>query len=180
MIYLIAGVLIFALAHFAKRIFPDVSEIPRKIVVALLLIFSVWLMSRGYGEASANVLWTVPGAVRLVGVLLMIPALILFAGSYPGSALRARIRHPQLTGFKLWAAIHLIVNGDVRSVVLFGGLLAWAVVQMIVVNRAVGKPPLPAASDKALVALGALPIGIAAWVLLFGGHAWLFGVSPLG
>jgi len=180
MTYLIAGVVLFALAHFAKRVLPNVPEIPRKIIVALLLIFSVWLMIQGYGVASAEVLWTVPTPVRHIGIVLMVGAFILYVGSYPGSALRARIRHPQLTGFKLWALIHLIVNGDVRSVILFGGLLAWAVVQVIVINRASGKPPLPAPSDNTLKAWMSIPIGLVAWVVLFLGHAWIFGVSPLG
>jgi len=180
MTYLIAGVALFALAHFVKRIFPNVPEIPRKIAVAVALLFSVWLMAQGYGEASAEVLWTVPTVVRHVSIVLMVAAFILFFSTYPGAALSARMRHPQLTGFKLWALIHLIVNGDVRSVILFGGLLSWAVVQVIVVNRASGKPPLPAASDSTIKAWASIPIGLAAWVALFLGHAWLFGVSPLG
>jgi uncharacterized membrane protein len=157
-----------------------VPEIPRKIVVALVLIFSVWLMIQGYGAASAEVLWVVPNVVRLIAIILMVAAFIIYAGSYPGSAIMSRIRHPQLTGFKLWALIHLIVNGDVRSVILFGGLLVWAIVQVIILNRASGKPPLSAPADSALKAWMSIPIGLTAWVVLFLGHAWLFGVSPLG
>ena len=184
MTYLIAGVVLFALAHFAKRLVPGLTaalpEIARKIIVGLLLIFSVWLMIQGYGEASAEVLWAVPKVVRYVLIVAMVAAFILYVGSYPGSALRARIRHPQLTGFKLWALIHLIVNGDVRSVILFGGLLAWAVVQTSVIDRASGKPPLPAPSDSALKAWLSIPIGLIAWMAIFLSHQWIFGVSPLG
>ena len=183
MISLILGVILFAAAHFAHRFLPflaAVPDIPRKIIIALVLFFSVWLMIQGYGEASAEVLWTVPTAVRHVSIVLMVAAFISYMGSYPGSALRARIRHPQLTGFKLWALIHLVVNGDVRSLILFGGLLVWAVVQVIVLNRASGKPPLPAASENTLKAWASIPIGLAAWVALLLGHSWLFGVSPLG
>ncbi len=184
MTYLISGVLLFTLAHFLNRIAPglaaSVPVIMRKICVAVVLIFSVWLMIRGYPGADASVLWQVPQEVRMTGIVLLIPAFILYAGSYPGSALRAQVRHPQLTGFKLWAALHLIMNGDVRSVVLFGGLLAWAAVQVVVLNRASGKSLLPVASENALIAWAAVPAGLLAWFLLFLGHQWLIGVSPLG
>jgi len=183
MTYLILGVALFAFAHLAHRIAPGVvgrlPDIPRKIIIAVVLIFSVWLMIQGYPIASADVLWSVPNGVRHTGFALLVVAFILYAGSYPGSALRARIRHPQLTGFKLWAIVHLIVNGDVRSVVLFGGLLAWAVIEVIVLNRASSKPSLPVASENKLLAWASVPIGIIAWVLLFAAHEWLIGVSPV-
>jgi len=183
MINLSAGVVLFSLAHLAHRTMPSLigalPDIPRKILVALMLILSVWMMGKGYGEASAGILWTVPNAVRLIAVFLMALAFILFFSTHPGAALRSRMRHPQLTGFKLWAILHMLVNGDVRSVVLFGGLLIWAVVSVIIINKQTGKPPLPAPSDNALIAWMAIPIGLAVWVAIFLGHEWLFGVSPL-
>ena len=183
MINLSAGVVLFSLAHLAHRTMPSLigalPDIPRKILVALMLILSVWMMGKGYGEASAGILWTVPNAVRMVAVFLMALAFILFFSTHPGAALRSRMRHPQLTGFKLWAILHMLVNGDVRSVVLFGGLLIWAVVSVIIINKQTGKPPLPAPSDNALIAWMAIPIGLAVWVAIFLGHEWLFGVSPL-
>ncbi len=184
MTYLILGLGLFTFAHLAHRIVPDfvkgIPTVPRKIVIALILIFSVWLMIKGYPMASAETLWSAPQSVRHIGFAAIVLAFILYVGSYPGSALRARVRHPQLTGFKIWAVVHLIVNGDVRSVVLFGGLLAWAVAEVVVLNRASGKPALPHASDNVIIAWAAIPVGLAAWVLFFAGHAWLIGVSPLG
>lgn len=181
---LIAGVVMFAFAHLAHRIMPGLCAflpvMMRKILVALLLLLSIWMMGRGYSEASADVLWTIPKAVRMVAIFLMAAAFILFFSTHPGAALRARMRHPQLTGFKLWAILHILVNGDVRSMVLFGGLLIWAVVSVIIINKQTGKPPLPAASDNALKAWMAVPIGLAVWVAVFIGHEWLFGVSPIG
>ena len=184
MILLIAGVVLFSLAHLAHRVMPGLCALLpvllRKVLVAVMLVLSIWMMGRGYSEASADVLWTVPQAVRMVAIFLMAAAFILFFSTHPGAALSARMRHPQLTGFKLWAILHTLVNGDVRSVVLFGGLLIWAILSVIIINKQTGKPPLPAESDNSLKAWMAVPLGLAVWVAVFAGHEWLFGVSPIG
>jgi hypothetical protein len=87
------------------------------------------------------------------------------------------MRHPQLTGFKIWATAHLLVNGDLASVILFGGLLAWAVVTVIVINRAqpqwTPKPTRPGATVKAIAGT------IFAVVAIMLVHNWL-GVQPWG
>lgn len=188
MFLLLIGVLLFAVAHLGKTAFSgprnalaaSIGETPVKILAAVLLILSVFLIARGWGAAEYSVLWELPSWAKHIVVVLMLPALILFLGSFPGSKMRSLIRHPQLTGFKLWALLHLLINGDTRSLVLFGGLLAWGVVQLILLNKRDGKGPLPAASDTLLKAWAAVPLGIVAWVALIGLHARLFGVSPLG
>lgn len=184
MTFLIAGVSLWTFAHMGHRVVPGLATalpvVARKVVAAVLLIGSVWLMAQGYGEASAAVLWAVPDWLRHLGIALLVVAFIIYMGSYTGSIIRTRIPHPQLTGFKLWAAIHLIVNGDVRSVILFGGLLAWAVLEVIILNRQQGKPALLPAADNKLKAWAPVPLGLLVWVVLFGSHQWLFGVSPLG
>lgn len=157
-----------------------IGEGPWKGLIALGLIASLWLIGRGYGAASGEALWDAPVWMRHLAIVLMLPALILFVGSFSGSKMRALIRHPQLTGVKLWAVLHLLVNGDMRSLVLFGGLLAWAVVQVILLNKRDGKGPLPAPSDSPVKAWMAVPMGLVAWVGLMGAHQWLFGVSPFG
>jgi uncharacterized membrane protein len=89
-----------------------------------------------------------------------------------------KIRHPQLTAFKTWAVAHLLVNGDVASILLFGGLLAWAVVEVIAINRAepAWTPPPPAPVSKEIMAVvGAVVVtGIVGAI-----HGWL-GVWPFG
>jgi len=187
MILLVLGLALFAGLHMVTTIWRPVREraiarigaVPWKILIAVGLIVSVWLMVRGFGRTSAEVLWIAPDWARGVVVLGMLPVLILYMGSFPGSALRARVRHPQLLGFKLWAVLHLIANGEFRTVVLFGGLLAWAVVQLILLNRRDGTPPLPRQDASALKAWAAMPIGIVVWIVLLLSHEWLFGVSPL-
>jgi len=186
MILLILGVALFAGLHLFTTLWRPVREGgiarigagPWKGLIAVGLIASIWLIGRGYGEASAAILWNAPDWLRYVIVIGMLPAFILFFGSFSGSALRTRIRHPQLTGVKLWAALHLLANGDVRSLVLFGGLLAWAVVEVILLNRRDGKPPLPAPDASAMKAWTAVPVGVVVWGLLLVAHPVLFGVSP--
>lgn len=186
MIVLLSGLALYtglhlfttALRPVRQGIVGRIGEVPWKILSAIGLVASVWLMVRGYGEASAQAVWTAPGWARNLVVVLMVPTFILYTGSYPGSAIRTRVRHPQLTGFMLWAGMHLLVNGEVRATVLFGGLLLWAIVQSILLNRRDGKPPLPQPGASFLKAWAAIPVGIALWVGLLLSHQWLFGVSP--
>ena len=189
MTLLIFGVALFAAVHFAKTIFSgaraglaaSIGDGPVKGIVALVLIASIYLMSLGYGDSDATSLWVLPVWAHHSIALLMLPAFVLFFGTAPGSKLRSVMRHPQLTGFKVWAVLHLLANGDVRSVILFGGLLVWAVVQLILINKRDGKPPLPAASANPLIAWSGVIVGTVVWVLfLFWAHTWLFGVAPIG
>ena len=187
MIVLLSGLALYtglhlfttALRPVRQGIVGRIGEVPWKILCAIGLVASVWLMVRGYGSASAEALWIAPHWMRAAVVVLMLPVLILYMGSYPGSAIRSRVHHPQLTGFKIWALLHLIVNGEIRAVVLFGGLLAWGIVEVILLNRRDGRPPLPAPADNALRAWASVPIGFVTWIGLLWLHPWLFGVDPL-
>ena len=87
------------------------------------------------------------------------------------------IRHPQLTGVMFWGVGHLLANGEGRSIVLFGGLTAWAFIEIILINRRDGawsKPdPVPVKGDVILAAAG-----LVVYAVLAVSHLWLFGVSP--
>lgn len=185
---LILGVVLFAAVHLVKPMAPGLrarltaklGEGGWRIAVVVLLLLSIWLMARGYGMAGAEPLWSAPLWMRHLTVLLMLPVFWLFFATHPGSWLKSKMRHPQLTGFKLWAVLHLIVNGDAASVVLFGGLLAWAVVAMILINKRDGKPPLPAPAESPLKAFLFLPVGLIVWGFVLWAHGAWFGVPPLG
>ena len=89
------------------------------------------------------------------------------------------LRHPQLTGLIVWAIGHLLANGDILSVVLFGGLGVWAVAEIVLINRREGawvKPePVPISAE-----IRPVLIGLVVFVALFAAHPYLFGVSPMG
>ena len=150
MILLVLGLALWWAAHLFKRVLPG----PRlalgeagKAVVAVAVVASVAMMVIGYRGAEVVPLWEPPAFLRQVNNLLMLLAFYLFAASGMKTRITGVIRHPQLTGFKTWAVAHLAVNGDLASVVLFGGLLAWAVVAVITINRSEPRPaPPPPAS----------------------------------
>lgn len=184
MTLIILGILLWAVAHGLKihaparraRLADSIGEIPTKLGVAAVVLGGVVLMVLGYQQAEWINVWYPPTWTVHLNNLLMVLAVALYtAGAFPGHV-RAWIRHPQLTGVKIWATAHLIVNGDLASIVLFGGLLAWAVVAMIGVNRRDGKPAKPAPGP---VKWDLAHAGVT--VAVFGAIAWAhnyFGVWP--
>lgn len=180
MTLLILGLALWAVAHVFKRVAPG----PRaamgpagKGAVALAIVASVVLMIFGYRGAETVDLWYPPTWLTHVNNLLMFLAFFFYAADGMKAGFVARMRHPQLTGFKTWAIAHLLVNGDLASVILFGGLLAWAVVTVIVINRSqpqwTPKTPKPGAMPKAI---GATLVTVVVVMLT---HNWL-GVQPWG
>jgi hypothetical protein len=113
--------------------------------------------------------------------LLMILAFYVYGASMAKGAkvwIGTRIRHPQLTGFSIWAVAHLLVNGDVPSFVLFGGLLLWAQAEIVIINRSEGPWAVPprAPVRKEIVLVG-ITVVLTVVVMLI--HNWL-GVRPWG
>jgi uncharacterized membrane protein len=178
MILLILGLVLWYATHLFKILAPEpraaaaarMGEGPWKGLIAVLTLLAVALMVLGYQSAGYVPVWTSPVWLWHVNNLLMVLAVFVFiAGSF-ASPVRRRIRHPQLTGVKIWAVAHLLVNGDVASIVLFGGLLAWAVIAVIGINRRDGpRGPLPEATSKGL----AIHIGVGVVFLVVG---WLHGL----
>ncbi|MBN2739629.1 MAG: hypothetical protein JXR35_01890 [Rhodobacteraceae bacterium] len=182
MALLILGVLMWSLAHLAKRLFPGfrraMKGAERPMVTALVLL-SLVLMFVGW-RASDPVfyLWTPNAALKGINNLLMIFAVYLFAVSGMKLWLSGKIRHPQLTGVKTWAFAHLLVNPTLPGIILFGGLLAWAVVEVILINKQ-SKP----AKRHPQVNIGKEIGGIVGTLVLYGLiaaiHIW-FGYNPFG
>lgn len=128
----------------------------------------------GFGRAPFVHLWTPPTWARSVAVYVMPVALTLFVGAYVPSNLKRFIRHPMLLGVSLWAAVHLLANGDLASLVLFGGVGAFAVFDIVSANRrgaTRSTRSLPLWRDALLLVVGAV-----VYMGLFHGHGWLFGV----
>lgn len=141
MTFIILGLALWAGAHFWKRLAPDHRASfgdKGKGIVALGSVAAIVLMVIGYGQADTTVYWARTSALTGVNNLLMLLAFYLFAASGKGTRITRAIRHPQLTAVLVWMVAHLLVNGDLRSIVLFGGLGLWALVQMALINRATG------------------------------------------
>lgn len=180
MIVLILGLVLWAAAHFLKRLAPDLRARmgdPGKGVIAVLIIASIVLMVIGYRSAAFIPVWEPPTFLRHVNNLLMVCAFYVYGVGATKGLLSAKIRHPQLTGFKIWAVAHLLVNGDVVSILLFGGLLAWAVAEVVVINRSTPWQKPDAVSIKGDFI--ALVVGLFLMSIVAAIHIWL-GVNPFG
>ena len=139
--------------------------------VASALLAGIVLMVIGFRMSDFIPVWEPPYALRYVNNLLVLVAIFLMSPAPAKGVLLNKMRHPQLTGFALWAGAHLLVNSDLHSIVLFGGLLTWALTEMIVINRA---EPDWAGREKGSVAKDAI-FAIAS-VALFGAIGVIHGL----
>lgn len=187
---LIAGLIIFLGVHsmsivsasWRDAMAAKMGEIPFKAVYAVVSIVGFVLMAKGYGEARLEpvVLYTPPIWTRHLAALLLIPVFVFFLATYLPGRIKATLKHPSLVAVKLWALAHLIANGTLADVLLFGGFLAWAVADRISMKRRVARP-LPGAPPSKANDIIALVAGLALYgVFVFWLHAWLIGVSPMG
>lgn len=139
MALLILGVAIWWLAHLFKRIAPERRAAlgnGGKGLVAVAVVAGIVLMVIGYRSAEVLPIWYPPPFMVHINNLLVLIALYFTSPGPSKGALFYRMRHPMLTGFALWAFAHLLVNGEVADMILFGGLLIWALVEMRVINSA--------------------------------------------
>lgn len=142
MIWIILGLAIWYGAHLLKRWAPAQRASLQerfgdgsKGIISGALVVSIFFFWLGYRQAESVFLWYFPWAVHLNNLLMLI-AVALFGLGNSQSRLRGKMRHPMLTGMAVWAVAHLLVNGDLPSLVMFGGLLIWAILAMVVINRA--------------------------------------------
>jgi uncharacterized membrane protein len=192
MTILILGLLVFLGAH-STRIFADdwrTAQVKRlgegawKGIYALCSLAGFGLIIWGFGLARQHsmVLWMPPVAMRHVAALLTLIAFVLLAATYvPRNAIKARVHHPMVLAVKVWAFAHLLANGKLADLVLFGAFLAWAVASFIAArkrDRAAGTQ-YPAGTAGATAAT--VVVGAAAWVgFTFWLHGALIGVRPYG
>ncbi|ARE38762.1 NnrU family protein in cluster with Mesaconyl-CoA hydratase [Rhodovulum sp. P5] len=184
MFYLLLGVLLWSFAHLFKRVFPDLRKMLddtlgnwSKIVFAVPLVASVVLMVMGYRGNTAPILYQSPDWMVHINNTLMLLAVTFFGVGNSKSHARQWFRHPQLYGFISWAVAHLLVNGDLASILLFGGLLIWAIAEIVLINRQeTGVTRYSGGSLKGDLRL--LGISIVVYLVIIGLHIWA-GVWPL-
>lgn len=155
-----------------------------KIAYAVVSLLGLVLIGYGFGQYRAagmiNV-WYPPAWTRHVTVGLMLPAIILLVAAYCRGRIYTAVKHPMLTAVKLWAAAHLLSNGDLGSILLFGAFLAWAVFDRISLKRRsdAGGPPIPVGGVRNDVI--AIAIGIVAYLAVgYVFHPVVIGVPVFG
>lgn len=147
---------------------------------AVLSLIGLVLIVAGYHKLQLMpgknpVLWDPPSWTRHIAFLLMLPAMILLVAAFVPSRIRTAVKHPMLSAIKAWALAHLLVNGDLGSLVLFGAFLAFAVYDRISIKRRTVTIPAspPGIFNDILVVAG----GVALFVfILVWGHGALIGV----
>jgi uncharacterized membrane protein len=191
MIILVLGLLIFLGSHsvqifaqgWRRETVARMGEGPWKGVYSLVSLVGLVLIVWGYGLARQNpvVLWEPPVWTQHIALLLNLIAFVLFAFFLlPSGRIKARLGHPMLLSIKVWAFAHLLANGTLADLILFGSLLVWAIVDFAANrrrDRAHGTVRVagPVRNDVLAVLLGVAIWGALVWRL----HEWLIGVHPL-
>jgi uncharacterized membrane protein len=192
MAFLLLGLILFLGAHSVRVVaepwrtamLARLGEPAWKGLYSVLSLLGFVLLVWGFGQARQQpvLLWAVPLWTRHLAALLMLPAFVLLVAAYvPGNAIKARLAHPMLLGTKVWALAHLLANGQLHHLLVFGGFLAWAVLCFRAARQrdaAAGR--VVPASTTGRTAL-AIVVGTVAWALFaFLLHRLLIGVAPLG
>lgn len=139
MALLVLGILLWWGGHMFKRLAPDARASlggKGKGITALAIVAGIVLMVIGYRATDFIYVWAPPSFMVHINNLLVLIAIYMMSPAPKKGALLSGMRHPMLTGFALWAIAHLLVNGDLASIVLFGGMLLYVPVQMMLINRA--------------------------------------------
>ena len=156
------------------------SDMGWKAFYAVVSLIGIVLIARGYAELrqTPTLLYAAPDWLRHVSALLMLPVFAFFVAPYFPGRISNTLKHPQLIAVKTWAVAHLLVNGMLADVLLFGPFLLWAVADRISMKKRVARPlpgaPESGANDVIVIVLG-LSLYLA-FVFLF--HEMLFGVKP--
>ncbi len=202
MAWLILGLVLFLGAH-STRIFAEnwrqatldrLGEKAYKGGYTLVSLLGFGLLMFGFDQVrwDSPLLWAPPVWVKHAAALLMLLSLVLLASAYtPRNAIKVKLHHPMVLSVKVWALAHLLANPRLADVVLFGAFLLWSVLNFRAArqrDRLAAASLTPGQGSGALepevsgaATLRAIGIGVVVWAFLLSrGHAWLFGVSPLG
>ena len=189
MTYLILGLVLFLGPHsveiFSSKLrasaVASMGERPWKGLYTLVSIIGFVLIIYGYGQARQDpiLLYAPPVWMRHLSALIMLPVFPLLLAAYMPGRIKTALKHPMLAAVKFWALAHLLANGMLADVVLFGSFLAWAVADRISFKRRVQRPihtAPPSKMNDVIAVVGGLALYVifALWL-----HVRLIGVPPL-
>ncbi len=186
MTLLYAGIAIWWLGHFAKRLTPGLrvgldaklGAGPARGIFGILLTVSVVLMVLGFRAAPVDIVYNPPSWGKYLNNLMMLVAIAMMGMRSAKGPAGTWLRHPMLWGAVVWSVAHLLANGDMASIVLFGGIGIWALISMLLINMAEGKWVRPVAGP-ASADIKWLVISAVTFTVISGLHIWI-GPSPFG
>lgn len=180
------GLILFLGIHTIRIVAPGLRDAavarlglqPWKGVYSLIALVGFVMLVMGWPEARATAItvWTPPAGMKHLTMLLMLPVLPLLLATYLPGRIKSTVKHPMLVATKLWAAAHLLPNGQLHEIILFAGFLVWAVLDRISIKR---RPDAvnPAPSGWTVKDGMAIVLGLGLYGLFVASaHGWLFGM----
>jgi len=192
MTYLILGLIIFLGAHSVRIVSEDwyvrsrahIGVASWNGIYSVVSLLGLGLIVWGFGLARQHPvqLWSPPLAMRHLGSLLTLISFVLLAAAYvPGNIIKERMGHPMVLGVKVWALAHLLANGNIAHVTLFGSFLLWAILDFNAAHRRDRTGDAHSAGGTAGATGITVALGVGAWVAVtLWLHGILIGVRPLG
>lgn len=191
MTLLVIGLILFLGAH-SVRIVADgwrdqmvarLGPTAWKGISAGVSLVGLVLIVKGYALTRLDpiVLWQPPYWIsHLVSLLMLVSMILLVAAYVPRNKIKSKVKHPMVVGVKVWAFSHLLANGAMADLVLFGAFLVWAILDFRSARQRDRSQLSLAAPGNLVNTLIAVVVGAAVWAwFVFQGHAWLIGVRPL-
>ncbi|MBI2731931.1 MAG: NnrU family protein [Aquabacterium sp.] len=191
MTWLILGLVVFLGVHSVRIVAEGwrthmrarIGELPWKGLYSLVSIAGFVLMVWGFGQArlQPEVLWTPSVAMRHIAALLVLISFVFLAAAYvPGNAIKARLHHPMILAVKVWALAHLLANGKLADMVLFGAFLLWAILDFRSARQRDRAAGTTYPEGNAIGTVLTVVVGVVAWAAFaFWGHQALIGVAPM-
>jgi len=187
------GIVLFVGGHFVTRmrglraaLIEGTGPNVYRGLYSLVAVMGIFMIAHGfklYRLSGMIPVWEPPRFLTHLAMLLVWVSFILMVAAYTPGRIKARAKHPMLAGVKLWALAHLLVNGDLGSIILFTALLAWAVIARIALKKAGDRGGLPhglpaTATRNDIIAIVVGTIGTIAFVYVL--HKMLIGVALIG
>ena len=181
---LIAGLILWTAVHFLpskgivlkEKFVTSLGENGYKGAFTVLILASLAMIVFGWRSITPSHLYALPDIARPISMILMVLAFVLFGAAKQSTRIKQFIRHPQFSSVIVWSIAHLLLNGDSRSVLLFGWLGLWALLEIIAINKREGawvKPEVPPLANE----LKLLVISLVIFTVLVFLHPYLAGVA---
>lgn len=192
MLYLVLGLLLFLGTH-SIRIVADgwrtrtrarLGASSWRALYTLVSLLGFWLIVWGFGQVRQTpwLLWSPPPGLRHPAMLLTLLGFVLLAAAYvPGNRIKARIHHPMMASVKLWAVAHLLTNGTLAHMVLFGTFLLWSILVFLAARKRDARDDTQYSQGTTGATGVTVALGVALWIAFtLWLHGLLMGVRPFG